>query len=156
MPIVSWTFSVHINVKPEEAFDYVADLTRHNEWSSAPLKVEAVSPGPVRVGSQYRSVGHMLGQELHDDLRVTDYQPSSRFSFVVREKGQPIELRHEFTFQSQEDGTLVVRTISANVSPLRRLLALLLTPIIQPETTKSQQLLKTKLEQLYPKVGATA
>jgi len=36
MPIVSWTFSVHINVKPEEAFAYVADLTRHSEWSSGP------------------------------------------------------------------------------------------------------------------------
>jgi len=96
----------------------------------------------------------MLSRDFHDDLQVIDYQPSSRFSFTVNEKGQPIELRHEFTFQPQANGTLVVRTISANVSPLRRLLALLLTPIIHPETTKSQQLLKTKLEQMYPGVSA--
>jgi len=153
MPTVSWTFSIHIDVKPEQAFAYVADLTRHSEWSSAPLKVEAASPGPVMVGSQYRSVGHMLGQDFHDDLRVTDYQPSSRFGFMVKEHGH--ELKHEFTFEPQESGTLVVRTISAVVSPLQRLLSFFLTAFIRSETTKSQKLLKAKLEQMYPIVSIT-
>jgi Polyketide cyclase / dehydrase and lipid transport len=149
MPIVSWTFSIYINVKPEEAFAYVADLTRHGEWSSGPLKVESISPGPVMAGSQYRSIGRMMGQDIHDDLHVTDYQSPSRFVFTAKEKAG--ELRHEFTFQSQAGGTLVIRTISAVVSPLRRLLAVLITPIIRVETTKSQQMLKAKLEQMYPR-----
>jgi Polyketide cyclase / dehydrase and lipid transport len=125
MPTVSIISSIHIHVKPEEAFAYVADLSRHGEWSAWPLKVEAVSPAPRQVGSQYRFIGHMLGLALHDDLEVTDHQPSSQFGFTVKDVAG--ELRHEFTFQPQTGGTLVVRTVSVVVSPLRKLLSPLIT-----------------------------
>ncbi len=151
MPTVSWTFSIHIRVKPEEAFAYVADLTRHGEWGATPLKVEAVSSALVMAGSQYRSIGHMMGRDIHNDLRVTDYQPSSRFSFAA--KSRMGEFRHEFTFQSQAGGTLVVRTVSAVVSPLRKLLYRLIDAVTRPMNEKALQLLKAQLEHLYAEEG---
>jgi len=151
MPTVSIISSIHIHVKPDEAFAYVADLTRHGEWSTWPLKVEAVSPGAVVVGSRYRSVGHMLGLALHDELQVTDYQPSSLFGFTVKDVAGV--LRHEFTFQPQEGGTLVVRTVSAPVSPLRKLLSSLIIPAVQPQNDKTLQLLKAQLEKMYSKAS---
>jgi len=138
-------------VKLEEAFAYVADLSRHGEWSAWPLKVEPVSLAPGHVGSQYRSIGHMLGLNLHDDLQVTDYQPSSRFGFKVKDVAG--ELRHEFTFQPQAGGTLVVRTVSVPASPLRKLLSPLIVAIARPSNDKTLQLLKAQLEKLYAKEG---
>jgi hypothetical protein len=144
MPTVSIISSIQIHVKPEEAFAYVADLSRHGEWSAWPPKVEAVSPAPGHVGSQYRSIGHMLGFALHDDLQVTDYQPSSHFGFTVKDVAG--ELRHEFTFQPQAGGTLVVRTVSVVVSPL-------ITAVGRPSNDKTLQLLKAQLEKMYAEEG---
>jgi Polyketide cyclase / dehydrase and lipid transport len=146
---VSWTFSIHIHVKPEEAFAYVADLTRHGEWGATPLKVEAVSSAPVMAGSQYRSIGHMMGRDIHNDLQVTDYQTSSRFAFAA--KSRMGEFRHEFTFQPQAGGTLVIRTVSAFASPLRKLLYRLIDPVTRPMNEKALQVLKAQLEQIYAK-----
>jgi Polyketide cyclase / dehydrase and lipid transport len=151
MPTVSIISSVHIHVKPEEAFAYVADLSRHGEWSAWPLKVEAFSLAPGHVGSQYHSVGHMLGLALHDDLKVTDYQPSTRFGFTVKDVAG--DLRHEFTFQPQAGGTLVVRTVSVAVSPLRKLFSPLIAAVGRPSNDKTLQLLKAQLEKMYAEEG---
>src|SRR5574341_1378301 len=153
MPTVSWTFSIHIHVKPEEACAYVADLARHGEWGATPLTVEAVSPAPVMAGSQYRSVGHMIGRDIHNDLQVTDYQPSARFGFAAKSKMG--EFRHEFTFQPQAGGTLVVRRISAVVSPFRKLLYPLIVAVLGTTASneKALQLLKAHLEHRYAEEG---
>ena len=47
-PGPSWT--VHVNVPPEKAYIYVADLSRHAEWSFAADKmmIKADKPGAGR------------------------------------------------------------------------------------------------------------
>lgn len=51
MTHVSNVYSVVINAAPETVFNYVSDLTRHPEWSGGKLKIEALTPGPVGIGS---------------------------------------------------------------------------------------------------------
>jgi carbon monoxide dehydrogenase subunit G len=142
--------SIHVNVPPEVAFAYVADLTRHSEWNPG-LQVTAISEGATTVGSRFRSVGHMFGREFRDDLRITEYQPPVRFAFFV--KGR-VQHSHEFTFQPKDNGTLLTRTIGGQVSPLRKLLAPLLAALfVRREMTESVERLKARLEQLYPQAG---
>jgi carbon monoxide dehydrogenase subunit G len=146
------SFSIHVHVPPEVAFAYVADLTRHSEWNPG-LKVTAISKGAATVGSRFQSVGHMFGREIHDDLRVTEYQPPVRFTFFV--KGR-VENTHEFTFQPKDSGTLVTRKVGGGVSLLRRLLAPILVALfVRSEMTKSVERLKARLEQLYPQASIT-
>ncbi len=145
------SFSIYVNVPPDVAFAYVADLPRHGEWNPG-LKVTAISEGATTVGSHFQSVGHIFGREFHDDLRVTEYQPPVRFAFLV--KGR-VENTHEFTFQPKDSGTLVTRKVGGQVSLLRKLLAPILAALfVRAEMTKSVERLKAKLEQLYLQAGA--
>jgi len=86
MTIITTTYPVVINAQPEAVFAYVSDLTRHPEWSGGRLKIEAISPGPVTVGSQYLSRGDVAGQkDRPNELRVTHFETPSRFTFVAND-----------------------------------------------------------------------
>ncbi len=151
MATFSNSFSIHVNVPPDVAFAYVADLTRHGEWNPG-LKVTAISEDLATVGSRFQSVGHIFGREIHDDLCLTEYQPPVRFAFFVKGGFRGEELTHEFMLQPEDTGTLVTRTAMATVSPLLKLLAPIVGALfVNSEMTKSLERLKAKLEEIYPK-----
>jgi carbon monoxide dehydrogenase subunit G len=151
MATFSISSSIHVNVPPEVAFAYVVDLTRHGEWNPG-LRVTAISDGSIIVGSRFQSVGHIFGREIHDDLRVTEYQPPVRFAFFVKSGFGGEELTHEFMLQPKDSGTLITRTASATVSLLLKLLAPILAAFgIRSEHVKSLERLKAQLEEIYPK-----
>ncbi len=77
MATMASVYTIQVNAKPEDAFAYVSDLTKHPEWSGTPLKVEAVSDGPAAEGSEYRSVGRMIGKNFTNDIKVVEYKPST-------------------------------------------------------------------------------
>src|SRR5437870_7760160 len=101
------TFRVHVDAPPERVYSYVADFTRHPEWSPDEMKIEAVTPGPTRVGSTYKAEGTLQGKRNRSELQVTALTPSSRIAFTATDKSGP--LFHTFTFTSQDGGTLVER-----------------------------------------------
>ena len=153
MPTFSISFSIHVNVPPEIAFAYVADLTRHGEWNPG-LKVTAISEGSTTVGSRFQSVGHVMGREIRDDLSVTAYHPPVCFAFFVKSGLGGEELTHEFMLQPKDGGTLITRTAMATVSLLMKLLAPILSAFfIRSEQMRSLERLKARLEQMHPETG---
>jgi uncharacterized protein YndB with AHSA1/START domain len=149
MTSVTHTYQVLINAKPDAVFSYVSDLTRHPEWSGGRLKIEPVSPGPVTAGSRYRSNGDVAGQkDRPNELRVTEYQPPSRFTFVANDPDFG-DVPHEFTFQPQAGETLLKRTVTINLPPFRAFVySTFIRPLVgKPMMDKSLAALKAKLEQ---------
>lgn len=149
MTIVSNVYRVAVRAQPEAAFAYVSDLTRHGEWSGGHLKVEALSPGPVAVGAQYVSHGDVAGQkDRPNQLRVTEYQPPSRFAFVARDPSFG-DVTHEFRFTPHDGGTLIERTVTLTMAPLMAFaFRTAILPLIgKPSMEKALTALKTKLEQ---------
>ncbi len=103
----------YIDASPEKVFAYVSDLTTNGDWSADPLEIEAVSDDPIGVGSEYRSVAQFRGGIVNSTLRVTEYEPSSRFSF---EGTEPDSIHtHEFTFAPEDGGTRMERVTSHNL-----------------------------------------
>ena len=148
MTTISRTFQTFINAKPETVFAYVADLTKHSEWNSG-LVIEAVTPGPIQVGSQYRSRGVVLNQkDRPNELRVTQYEPITRFGFASQDPDFK-EVTHDFTFSPQSSGTLLSRTFTVNLPPLVAFgFSTFIFPFVgKPSMEKSHAMLKSKLEQ---------
>ena len=148
MTRVTNTFQILINAQPDAVFAYVSDLTRHGEWSRG-LKVEAATSGPVAVGSQYRSFGEVAGQkDRPNELRVTRYEPTARFAFVAQDPDFK-EVSHEFTFRSQDGGTLMERVVTVELPPLIAVaFRVVISPLIgKPAMDKAFASLKAKLEQ---------
>lgn len=148
MTTVTNTFRITINAQPETVFAYVSDLTRHGEWAGGRLKIEAVSPGPVAVGSQYLSRGDVAGQkDRPNELRVSRYEPPTRFAFLAKDPDFG-EVSHEFTFKSHEGGTLMERAVTVNMPPLMAFaFRAFIHPFIgKPMMDKALAALKAKLE----------
>lgn len=49
------TVAIDIDAPPEKVFSYLADFTRHGEWSMSVSKLEQLTPGPIAVGSEFKS-----------------------------------------------------------------------------------------------------
>jgi uncharacterized protein YndB with AHSA1/START domain len=146
MPTTSTSFNTNINARPEVVFAYVADLTQHGEWTANPVQIEALASGPVTVGSRYRSTARVNGILFTAELRVTEYQPPTRFAFVGEDKTGKFE--HQFTLRSDQGGTRVERKINFTLTLSQWLMfQILLYPVRLPAGKKALHLLKDRLEQ---------
>jgi uncharacterized protein YndB with AHSA1/START domain len=77
---VRWT--VAINRSASEVFDYLADFSRHSEWSPKPFRTEGLAPGPVTQGTTFVSYGPVPGDKEHrNEVEVTEAQPPNRLVF---------------------------------------------------------------------------
>lgn len=148
MKAVTYTYRITTSTKPDTAFAYISDLTRHPEWNDH-LHVTALTPGEIKVGSEYHSVGKTLYEDRHNDIHVMAYQPSTIFSFVARDPDFK-DITHEFKISPQNSGSLVERTITVHMSPMMAFLwNLVLFPLINKrENNRSMGALKAKLERI--------
>jgi uncharacterized protein YndB with AHSA1/START domain len=102
--VVTW-----VPVSAAAAFAYVADLTRHNEWTVDEVMVTPHAPGPVQLGRRYSVVGRQGGKAWPSQLEVTVYEPPHRFEFTAT--GGPLGTpdddphRHTFLFTPSDGGT---------------------------------------------------
>jgi uncharacterized protein YndB with AHSA1/START domain len=145
MPIAVFTVAVVIQCPPEKVFAYVADLSRHAEWAADPLQITALTPGPVNLGSRYRSTAQSHGLTFNSELRVTEYLPPERFAFGGADATG--KFSHEFTFQPHPSGTRVTRRIQFTATLAQWLVFLLvLYPVRLPSARRTLKLLKNRLE----------
>lgn len=107
---------------PEATFDYVADFSKHQEWTDNLVTMERTSEGPIGVGATYRSVERMHpGAEMkeptfaevtaYDRPRLIEWKTwtakqtgpkamSSHQSFEVVPHGKGCHVTHRFSFQA--------------------------------------------------------
>lgn len=140
---------IQVNAPLESAFDYVSDLTRHPEWSSGRLEIEAVTPGPIEIGKEYVSHGEFaIQKDRQNTVRITHYERPHRFGFVARDPAVG-DVSHVFTLNEREDGVLITRAMSLSMNPvLAFLFRFFVYPFLGgPSMDRSLRVLKTRLEQ---------
>jgi uncharacterized protein YndB with AHSA1/START domain len=145
------THQILVHAPLQSVFDYVADLTRHPEWSSGQLTIEATQPGPIAVGKEYLSRGEAAGQKNRPNrVRISEYEPPHRFGFVADDPAIK-NISHVFTFIEQEGGVLVRRVMTLPLHPMAALVfRFLVYPLVgSPAMDKSLALLKAELEQKH-------
>ena len=149
MTTVVRSHQILVHAPLQKAFDYVSDLTRHPEWSGGELKIEAVAPGPVAVGKEYRSRGEVAAQkERPNTVQVTEFQPPHRFTFAANDPDFG-KVTHEFTFSQQNGSVLIKRVMTVNLNSMIALaFRLFIYPLVgSPSMNKSMARLKANLEE---------
>lgn len=141
-------YSIFINAEQTAVYDYLADFTRHGEWSDG-LNVEAVSDGPTEAGSVFRSVGKQFGKDVSNELKVVDAQSPSSLAFTASDG--KAEFLNEIDLSESGGGTLLRRRLSANMNPVVVILfKVLIGPMFaNPSMNKSLKNLKTKIEESW-------
>jgi uncharacterized protein YndB with AHSA1/START domain len=136
---------VSINAAPDKVYSYVADFSKHPEWSMDDLKIDAQTPGPLQVGSRFNAVGHLLGKPNPSTVSVTALDPPKSFEFEAEDKRGITG--HVLTFTPEGSGTKVTRQIFAVKQPaLGPLLFAIFKGAINKNFDGALQKLKTNLE----------
>lgn len=150
MTVLRRTHRILVKAPLHSTFDYVSDLRRHPEWSGGELKIEAVTPGPIAVGREYRSRGEVSVQKNRPNtVRVSIYEPPYRFGFVANDPDFG-DIAHVFTFTEQDGGVLIERAMTLSLNPIVAFLfRFLVYPFVgSPSMETSLAKLKEKLEHL--------
>ena len=148
MTTIVRTHRVLVHAPLQQSFDYISDLTRHPEWSGGELKIEAVTPGPIGVGKEYRSRGEVAVQkDRPNTVRVSVYEPPHTFGFIANDPDFG-DVSHVFTFSEQTGGVLIERAMTVSLNPIIAFgFRFLIYPFVgRPSMNKSLARLKDKLE----------
>ncbi|MGH7876246.1 MAG: SRPBCC family protein [Candidatus Dormibacteraceae bacterium] len=91
----------------QRAYAYVADLTRHPEWSPDAMMIAPESDGPVVVGSRFSAEGGLFSRRGRSTVTITALAPPEQIEFEVE---NPATITgHVFTFSSYGGGTTITR-----------------------------------------------
>lgn len=141
------TFTVTIAAPPEKVWPWVADLTKHPEYSPKPYQVELVSGETGKVGTRYRSKGAIPNDKNHsNEVEVVESVPDARF--VLRADDELGPFMNTYELRPTGSGTELSYTL---VFPPLKGAAAMMVPILFPlvgkkDIRKRLQLLKAKVE----------
>ena len=81
--------STTVNVPPEKAFDYLADVTRHIEWGSHLSSADKTADCPVVVGSTFATVGKLFG--THEaEVKINGARPEPEDHLRIAGRQRPL------------------------------------------------------------------
>ena len=114
----------------ERVFALASDPTRAPEWMKDIVKIEMLTPGPLRNGSRFRETRRMGKREASADIEVSAHEAPSRHA--ARSKALGVECVYDFQFKDVGDGrTKVELRASAKGRGLSKLFAGMLLRCIE-------------------------
>ncbi len=96
-----------INAPAGQVYDYVADFTRHGEWSGHGLQVTKSTEGPVAVGSSFSTMAKQFGTQ-REQSTVTELSPGSAFAW--ESTGALGRARHRFSLAGDGGSTTLSKS----------------------------------------------
>lgn len=140
------TFTTTIDRPPAAVFDYLADVSKHSEWSPKPFRVEGPG-GAVKAGDTFTSVGCIPGdKDHHNEVTVTECASPRLLVLDAKEKDE--HFINTFELQPDGDGTRLIRTVDAPRPgfPLSVVFPLIMATFVRPDVQKGLRNLKANLE----------
>jgi carbon monoxide dehydrogenase subunit G len=103
--MINFSKTVYIERPQQEVFDFLADPTNDPKWRDSSVSAELVTPGPVGVGSQVKSVDKLMGRKIEGTVEFTHWDPPHKFG--QKAIGGPIPFESLITLDPKDTGTEV-------------------------------------------------
>ena len=138
---------VAVDRSPEQVFDYVADVSRHERWSPQRFRVvDLPADGALVIGSTFTSYGQLPGRPDHrNDVRVVEIDPPHRL--VLESTDGSGTYRNTFNVTPRGQGSLVTRELDLPRPPglLGLTLPLFLRSVLGRDLSKGLRKLAAQL-----------
>ncbi len=100
---MSFERKVFIRSNPEAVFSVLSDLGQSRQWMPAIQKIEGVTPGPFRLGTEWTETRKAGERTMVSKVRVTSLDPPARLGLEV--DGRMMKGKMTFTLVPGEKGT---------------------------------------------------
>jgi hypothetical protein len=141
---------IHLNVSTticrpvKQVFDFVSVPENDFQWQYGTLAAARLSDGADRLGSFFRSIGHLLGHRLQGVFEVTEYEPNRKYGF--RSISGPLHLRTSYRFEIASGCTKISIATHANAATILDMKEGLLERKMKKQLKENLALLKDLLE----------
>lgn len=146
---MTMAFEIDVNAKPDVAFEYLTDVSKHAEWSPKGFRVDPAPALPLTPGTTFRTIGQIPGDKQHvNDVEVTVVDVPRRLVLTCMDQGKCYV--HQFDVTPSEDGARITRTCEAP-SPkgfVRLIFPVIAALFIKPEVNKGMRMLQQNLNDL--------
>ena len=137
--------SIDIAAPVDQVYRYLADFTRHAEWSMSVAAIEQVTPGPVGVGTEFKA-SETLPSKLVSFARIVALDASTRVAWESTDH-RVFRTNWEFLLSAQNGRThLTQHVIFHPLGFLGQLVLLLRKRQVPSENLRSLHRIKEILE----------
>jgi carbon monoxide dehydrogenase subunit G len=140
-----------IEALPDRIVDVFLDLDAWPEWVPNLVRVERVTEGPMRVGSEWRETRRIFGKEATEHFEVTEFDPPRSITmYVDGTKGSSKKGEYFFRYDLiPGDGstTLALHARIESSGCLAAFLGRLFVGVFRKECVKEIEALKARVEE---------
>jgi uncharacterized membrane protein len=79
--MINLNVSTVISRPVKQVFDFVSSPENDAQWQYGTLIAASLPDGGNRIGSFFRSIGHLLGRRIQGIFEVTEYEPNRKYGF---------------------------------------------------------------------------
>jgi len=98
----------------KQVFDFVSNPENDFQWQYGTLAAARLPDGTDKLGSFFRTIGHLLGHRLQGIFEVTEYEPNRKYAF--RSISGPLHLQTCYTFNIDSGSTMISIATQANAA----------------------------------------
>ena len=101
----AFAYTEHIDLEPQAVFDFMMDFSKASRWRNLVRRIDVVTPGPLRAGSELSVSLDMQGKTTAMPSEIWAYEPPRRYG--VRNTANNVTGTFEYTLQQEGVGTRV-------------------------------------------------
>jgi uncharacterized membrane protein len=128
----------------KQVFDFVSVPENDFQWQYGTLASARLPDGSNRLGSFFRSIGHLLGQRMQSIFEVTEYKPNMKYAF--KSLTGPLHLQTSYTFESARESTRISISTQAHAVNAFQMNERLMEKKMKKQLKENLALLKDLLE----------
>lgn len=137
-----------------QVFDFVSTPENDFQWQYGTLATASLSEGISKIGTFFRSIGHLLGRRVQGTFEVTEYELNRKYGF--KSLSGPLHSQTSYTFEMADGGTRIHISTRARVVNLfhmdERILGKKIESQLKENLTKLKDLLEAKRILSVPEV----
>jgi len=127
-----------------QVFDFVSTPENDFQWQYGTLATASLSEGVSKIGTFFRSIGHLLGRRVQGTFEVTEYELNRKYGF--KSLSGPLHSQTSYTFEMANGGTRINISTRANVVDFFQMDERILGKKIKKQLKENLTMLKDLLE----------
>lgn len=97
----------------KQVFDFMSTPENDFQWQYGTLATARLSEGVGKLGTLFRSIGHLMGHRVLTTFEVTEYEPGRRYRF--KSLSGPLHSQTTYTFAVADGHTRISISTRVNV-----------------------------------------